>query len=222
MDAAVLLSGGKDSVYATYLGQQYGWDVDEAIIVVPPSSESFMFHHPDIGLAEEIANAMGLTPRVTAAKPGPEAELESLEQAIAGASADCIVTGAIASDYQWSRINRACHRLNRRCFSPLWRKDQRRVLWEEIHAGFDIRVVAAQAEGLGAEWLGAKLDFEALVRLDSVCKKNGINVAGEGGEYETIVLGGPNFKHALEIVRAKKRIEGASAYLDIGELRRLQ
>ena len=35
---------------------------------------------------------------------------------------DGVVTGAVESDYQKSRIDGACHNLGLRCFSPLWRR----------------------------------------------------------------------------------------------------
>jgi diphthine-ammonia ligase len=220
MRVSVLLSGGKDSVYAVYLARQYGWDVGDAIIVVPPSAESFMFHHPNARLAADVARAMGLDPVVVESSGGPGEELGPMEDAIAGTDAPGILTGAIASDYQWSRINRACERVGKRTFSPLWRKDQLRVLREEIGAGFDIRVVAAQAEGLGREWLGAKLDGEALPKLEALAKKHGLNVAGEGGEYETIVLDGPGFGYGLEIEGSARHWEGVSGRLEITGLRR--
>ena len=219
MRVSALLSGGKDSVYAVYLARQYGWEVADAIIIVPPSAESFMFHHPNARLASKIADAMGLNPIVVESSGDAEEELRPLEDVIARTSAPGILTGAIASDYQWSRINKVCEALGKRCFSPLWRKDQLRVLREEIAAGFDIWVVAVQAEGLGRDWLGAKLDETSLPQLESVARKHRLNVAGEGGEYETIVVGGPGFSRTLEIAAAEEKWAGLSGRLDITDLR---
>jgi diphthine-ammonia ligase len=220
MRVSVLLSGGKDSVYAAYLAWQYGWTVDDAIILVPPSAESFMFHHPNARLAADIAQAMGLNPIVVESSGNPEEELKPLEEAIAKTDAPGILTGAIASDYQWSRINKVCEKLGKRSFSPLWRKDQLRVLREEVQAGFDIRIVAVQAEGLGREWLGARLDSESLPKMEALARKHRLNVAGEGGEYETIVLNGPNFGYGLEIESSSVNWAGLSGRLDITGLRR--
>jgi len=146
-------------------------------------------------------------------------EIGPLKDAISKTAAPGILTGAIASDYQWSRINKVCEALGKRSFSPLWRKDQLRVLREEIGAGFDIRIVAVQAEGLGREWLGARLDAASLPKLEAVARKHRLNVAGEGGEYETIVLGGPGFSRALEIESSAENWEGLSGRLDISGLR---
>jgi ABC transporter with metal-binding/Fe-S-binding domain ATP-binding protein len=219
--ASVLLSGGKDSVYAAYLAQQYGWDVGEAIVIVPPSADSFMFHHPNAALAVEIAAAMGMEATAVESSGDPEGELAYLRDAISSSKATGIVTGAIASDYQWSRMNRVCADVGKRCFSPLWRKDQARVLREEVDSGFDIRIVAVQAEGLGREWLGAKLDAATASKLADVARGHRLNVAGEGGEYETIVLDGPNFKHCLAIDNSSESWSGISGRLDITALRRV-
>lgn len=220
MRAAVLLSGGKDSVYAAYLARQYGWTVGEAIILVPQSAESFMFHHPNARLAKDIAEAMGMRPIVVEASGGPVEELKPLEDAISLAESPGIISGAIASDYQWSRINKICEKLGRRSFSPLWRKEQMRVLREEIRAGYDIRIVAVQAEGLTREWLGAKLDGESLKRLEALAMKHRLNVAGEGGEYETMVMSGPGFDFALEIDSSSVKWAGLSGRLEVTGLRR--
>lgn len=206
-------------MYATYLAQQWGWDVECAIIIIPPSAESHMFHHQNVRLAVAVAEAMGLRTIVEEAVESQEEELDCLAKAIERSGASAVLTGAIASDYQWSRANRICDDLGVRCFSPLWRKDQLRVLREEEAAGFDARVVAVQAEGLGEEWLGVRLDAVTVEKMGELARRSRLNAAGEGGEYETLVLGGPNFAHALEVTGQHTRWLGSSGYLDVGGLR---
>jgi asparagine synthase (glutamine-hydrolysing) len=55
------------------------------------------------------------------------------------------------------------------------------------------------ADGLTAEWLGKRLTDGDVDRLVALNKRLGINVAGEGGEFETIVLDGPIFAAPIEI-----------------------
>ena len=57
--AASLFSGGKDSAYATYIAQQTAWTVRHMVTVVPVEG-SMMFHHPNVGLAPLLAEAMGI------------------------------------------------------------------------------------------------------------------------------------------------------------------
>ena len=64
-----------------------------------------------------------------------EEELKDLEHAIQEAKKkyeiDGIVTGALASVYQSSRIEKICKKLRLECINPLWKKDQFWLL-EEI------------------------------------------------------------------------------------------
>ncbi|MDK2908293.1 MAG: diphthine-ammonia ligase, partial [Candidatus Woesearchaeota archaeon] len=46
MNAAVLFSGGKDSVYALHLARISGFNIRCLIIMLPESNESMLFHYP--------------------------------------------------------------------------------------------------------------------------------------------------------------------------------
>jgi diphthamide synthase (EF-2-diphthine--ammonia ligase) len=63
---------------------------------------------------------------------------------------------------------------------------------EEIAAGLDIRLVHLAAEPLTPELLGRRLD---LALLDEILARSrarrAVHPAGEGGEYETLVVGAP-------------------------------
>ncbi|MEW5937508.1 MAG: diphthine--ammonia ligase [Candidatus Thermoplasmatota archaeon] len=209
---ATLFSGGKDSVYAIYLAQQYGWEVVQTVVMVPEQEGAHLFHVPNIGLAPVVSRALGIGPMVFSTGGEEEQELEDLEHALGIIECDGVLTGALASDYQWSRINRVCHRLGLRTYSPLWRKDQRRVVEEEIAAGFEILFSGVAAEGLGQEWLGRRLDADALCALSKV---RGLNLAGEGGEFETIVLDGPNFKRRVALEGCAPRWNRRSGVLHV-------
>ena len=114
-----------------------------------------------------------------------------------------MITGAIWSDYQWSRINEICEELGLKTFSPLWRRDSEMLLREMLDAGFDMIIVGAYADGLDSSWLGRKLDAKMLEELIKLRKKRGISLSGEGGEFETLVLDAPNFKKGIRIEHSK-------------------
>lgn len=212
-----LFSGGKDSTYAVYLLQQQGWEVVKLLTVVPRTSESYMFHHPNARWTELQAEAMGIEQTIVEADGAQETESGDLERLMAGQDVDAFASGAIASDYQWSRMNDVCDRLGRPLFSPLWRRPQRAVLEDMLDAGFRIVVVGVYAEGLGEEWLGREMTPEALQELLELRERHGISVAGEGGEIETFVIDGPNFCKAVAIARAKKRTSRDSGVYEIVE-----
>ena len=204
MKLAALFSGGKDSAFAIYIAQQYGWEITHLVTLVSKSQESYMFHVPNIHLVDSLAEAMDI-PLIKHETAGEkEEELEDLKDALSIPGIDGVLTGAIASDYQWSRINRVCHHLNLRVFSPLWRKDHAMLVKDMIDAGFEIMIVGVYAHGLGEEWLGRILDRDAFGELLALKEKYGISPAGEGGEFETLVLDAPHFKKRLAVERMEK------------------
>ncbi|HTT14218.1 MAG TPA: diphthine--ammonia ligase [Thermoplasmata archaeon] len=204
MTTTALVSGGKDSIYAAYLGDTQGWPVDELVTLKPVDPDSMMFHTPNLDLVALQAAAWGKRHRtVPVAGATEEAEQAALESAIAGAHGP-VVAGAIESSYQWARLLRAGDRVGRRIYTPLWRKDPGRVVREEIAAGLDIRLVHLAAEPLAPELLGRRLDrtlLEELERLSRTVRR--VHVAGEGGEFETLVVDAPFFSSRLEFDRTE-------------------
>jgi diphthine-ammonia ligase len=195
-----LVSGGKDSVYSAFLADSQGWPVDELLTIAPDDPDSFLFHTPNVGLVRWIAEAWGKTHRaVPVPGHGEEAETEALRGALAHGSG-AVVAGAIASAYQWSRLHRLTTELGRPLYAPLWGKEAGRVVRAEIEAGLDIRLVQVAAEPLGPDLVGRRLDDAMLTELERrSATVRPIQVAGEGGEYETLVVDAPFFRSRLEL-----------------------
>lgn len=188
---ACLFSGGKDSTYAAHLMEQAGHEVVCLVTVVPEDPHSWVFHTLNLEHLPEMAKAMGKDLIAVPSSGEEGADLEALESALSGLEVEGVVTGAIASDYQWDRINGVCHKLGLRVFSPLWRKDQLTLLNDMLQAGMRMMLVGVYSDGLGREWLGRVLDRGSVDELSSLAKARGMNVSGEGGEYETLVLDSP-------------------------------
>lgn len=219
MKVAALFSGGKDSTYAIHLAQQRGWDVSVLVSMFPDADDSYMFHVPNIHLTPLLAEAMGIAFLKQSTSGEKERELEDLKEALASLDVDGVLTGAIASDYQASRVDRICFELGLRSFNPLWRWDQRQVLDDLVGAGFKVMVVGVYADGLDKDWLGRVLDDDAIAELDNIARKKGINISGEGGEFETLVVDGPNFLKRLEILDSKIIWHGQSGEMVVTEAR---
>jgi diphthine-ammonia ligase len=216
MTVTALVSGGKDSIYSAYLADTQGRTVDELVVLRPSDPESRMFHTPNLHVVELQARAWGKAHRsVEVRGTGETAELDALARAVAGASG-WVVAGAIASSYQWSRLLAVAGRAGRPVYAPLWRKDPGRVVREEIAAGLDIRLVHLAAEPLGPELLGARLDEETLREIERrSCQIRPTNVAGEGGEYETLVLDAPFFRSRIELDRTDRDLRGSTSQLRV-------
>ena len=208
----VLFSGGKDSTFATYLATVFGWDVACLITLKSENPESFMFHTPNIHLTSYQAKAMGLPLLVEKTSGKKEDELGDLFAAIKKAkeqyNINGIIVGALASDYQHERVNRVCEELHLKTFAPLWHKNQGMLLKEMIDLGMEISISSIAADGLSEKWLGRKLDAAAYNELMQLHYRIGLHPAGEGGEYESVVLYCPFlFKKRLDIKQAEKVME---------------
>ncbi|HVL87952.1 MAG TPA: diphthine--ammonia ligase [Candidatus Thermoplasmatota archaeon] len=215
MRVAALFSGGKDSTFAVHLAQQWGFEVTHLVTLLPRNPESHMFHVPNLRWTPLLAEAMDIEHVMAKSSGEKERELSDLHRALSGLRIRGVVSGAVASEYQRTRVERVCHELRVHSYAPLWHKDGSRLVRELIDAGVDARVVACAAEGLDASWLGRRLDPQALLDLERLNREKGVHVSGEGGEYESIVLDAPWFQKRLEIVASRPEWQRDSGTLVI-------
>jgi len=204
MKIGVLFSGGKDSTYAVLLAKKEGYEVSCLISLISENKESYMFHTSSIKETEVQARAIGV-PLVVWNTPGEkEKELEGLEEALKLAvkeyGIEGVVTGAIGSVYQASRVQKICNKLGLECFNPLWQKNQVELLEDLVKEGFEVIVVGVFAYPLGKDFLGKRIDKKFIEEMKGLKEKYKINVAGEGGEFETFVLNCPLFKSGLKVL----------------------
>lgn len=222
MRLGVLFSGGKDSTLALHKAAEKE-EVVCLITLVSQNKESYMFHTPNINLTALQAEALGLPliKKVTEGKP--EEELKDLEAAIGEAvkvfHIEGVVTGAVESVYQASRIQRICHRLDVWCFNPLWKKNQRLLLEEIVQKGFNVTISGVFAYPLDESWLGKTLDNDMIEKLVALGKEFGLSPAGEGGEIETSVLDAPLFKKKIEVLDSEAEAKGNSGVYRIKKAR---
>ncbi len=209
-----LVSGGKDSIYAAYLADTQGRTVDELVTIRPQDPESMMYHTPNLPLVALQAESWGKRHRAVEVRgEGEAAELEALHRALEG-DRGWVVAGAIESSYQWARLLRVAGEVGRPVYVPLWRKDPGRVVREEIAAGLDIRLVHLAAESLDPAWLGRRLTTELAAELDAAGRPGPrVHVAGEGGEYESLVVDAPFFRSRLVWDRADEDRDAHTARL---------
>ena len=215
MKLGVLYSGGKDSTLALMKAQKYH-DVVCLITVVSENKESFMFHTPNIDVTLLQSQSMGIPLVRVVSKGEKEIELGDLKKAIQEAvqrfKIEGVVSGALRSTYQASRVQRICHELNLWCFNPLWLLDQVELLYELLEKEIHAVISGVFAEPLDESYLGKEIDK---VMIEKLSKQQ--NPAGEGGEIETTVLDAPIFKKRIMITDSKidyARFAGTFTILD--------
>ncbi len=214
MRLASLLSGGKDSVYAAHLMQKEH-ELTCMVSMKPENPESYMFHTVNIDITRLQAEAWGV-PYVEAKTKGvKEEELDDLKETLSNLDIDGVITGAIASKYQADRVNRLCDQLGLTHLSPLWGREREGLLNEMLDSGMKIIFSAVAAHGLDQGWLGEPLTKERINKLRDLSDRFGVDMCGEGGEYESLVVDAPWFTRRIEIQDAESTWDGVSGKYEI-------
>ncbi|KAL5212471.1 hypothetical protein ABZP36_023318 [Zizania latifolia] len=217
MEVVALVSGGKDSCFAMMRCLDYGHKIVALANLIPVDDaidelDSYMYQTVGHQIVVSYAKCMGLplfrrrirgSSRDQGLKynvtEGDEVEdmfllLSEIKRQIPSISA--VSSGAIASDYQRLRVESVCSRLGLVSLAYLWKQDQTLLLDEMIRRGIVAITVKVAAMGLKpSAHLGKEL-AELKCHLLQMNESYGINVCGEGGEYETLTLDCPLFCNA--------------------------
>ena len=203
MKIGVLFSGGKDSTLATFMAKREGYEITCLVSLQSKNKDSYMFHTPSISKVKEQARVMEVPLIIKDTLGNREDELDDLEKAILEAKKKYrirgIVTGAVESVYQSSRVQRICNKLGLECFNPLWQKNQIEILKDLIKNNFEVVIVGVAAYPLDGKFLGRRIDKKFISDFKKLNKKYKISLAGEGGEFESFVLNCPLFKKGLVV-----------------------
>lgn len=222
MKLGVLFSGGKDSTLALHLAAQFE-EVACLITLVSLNKESYMFHTPNIEITKLQAKALRLPMVMKITEGRKETELKDLERAVELAISrfkiEGIVTGAVESVYQSTRIQRLSQRLSIWCFNPLWKRNQIELLKELLEKRFKVIISGVFAYPLDKNWLGKEIDQDIVCKLAELEGRFGISPSGEGGEIETTVLDAPLFNEKIDILNHRVEAKGNSGVFSITKAR---
>jgi asparagine synthase (glutamine-hydrolysing) len=218
MRVGALYSGGKDSTLALIKASREH-KIACLISMISENPESYMFHVPNALLTKYQAEAMEIPIIQKFTKGEKEKELADLKKTIEEArekfGIEGIVTGAIKSNYQYSRIKNICDELKFELISPLWQMDEIEELKEVLIERIKAIIVSVSAYPLTKDFLGKEIDESIVKKFIDFREKFGFNPSGEGGEYETFVIDAPIFKKKISIEDFDVFWEGNSGYLKI-------
>ena len=204
MRVAVLATGGKDSVLAFHEAMNEGHEIAYLVTMIPLREDSWMFHYPNIRLVDLFSEAVEI-PIVKSETSGvKEEEVEDLKRLVGKLDVNGLVSGAIASEYQKTRVDKICAQLGLQCITPLWHVDPLEILRKILDLRFEVIITGVFALGFDSGWLGKKIDMETVNALMELNRQFGVSLVGEGGEYETLVLNAPFFKKRIKIIKAEK------------------
>ncbi|KAM8921626.1 diphthine--ammonia ligase [Pelodytes ibericus] len=242
MRVVALISGGKDSCYNMMQCVSAGHQIVALANLRPPESavdelDSYMYQTVGHHALELYAEAMGLPLyRATlqgtsldigrAYTPQEGDEVEDLYRLLKlvkdKESVDSVSVGAILSDYQRVRVENVCQRLGLQPLAFLWRRKQEDLLDEMISHGLQAILIKVAAFGLEPDkHLGRTLE-EMRPHLMKLSVQYGINVCGEGGEYETLTLDCSLFKKRIVIDSSEVMMHSNDAFAPVAYLRLLK
>lgn len=221
MNFVALISGGKDSIFTILKLVQEGHKVICLANLYPPKQQeldSYMYQSVGSEVAVYIAEALELPlirKEITGKAvnvdleyiPTKEDEVENLYELLKDVKeqypdVQAVSSGAILSNYQKNRVEDICNRLGLISFAPLWERDQKELVQEMVDNKMDAILVRVATEGLKKEHLGKTIS-DMLPTLFKLGEKYGINVCGEGGEFESITLDCPLFKKRIVVEEAE-------------------
>lgn len=185
---------------------------------IPENPHSYMFHTYNLHLIDAISYSLQIPIFKIPTAGIEEQEVEDIERHLGVLNVDGIITGAVESEYQRSRFDRTCRNLGLELVAPLWHEDVNELM-KEILEEYSVIIVSASAMGLDESWLGKKIDENLLSKLQTLNKKYGVHIAGEGGEYETLVLDAPLFRERIVIKDSKKEWKGDAGFLEITDFK---
>jgi ABC transporter with metal-binding/Fe-S-binding domain ATP-binding protein len=196
MSWAALTSGGKDSILSCQKAIDSGKDVRYMVTARPENRDSYMFHSANLEAVPVMARVAGMEYVEIETHGRKEEELADLKVGLAGLDIDGVIAGAVASEYQAQRVKTITDKLGLELFTPLWHMDTEQLL-DEVAERMDAIIVVTAAEGLDEKFLGAHFNKDLIGRLKRVAAARRINLAGEGGEYESLTLNAPFFSRPI-------------------------
>ncbi|KIJ56701.1 hypothetical protein M422DRAFT_22862 [Sphaerobolus stellatus SS14] len=129
-----------------------------------------------------------------------------------------VSVGAILSNYQRVRVEHVCQRLSLTPLCYLWQRNQSDLLNEMIESGLEAVLIKVAGIGLTTKHLGKTLgDMRpTLLKLNTLY---GSHVCGEGGEYESLTLNSPLFKHKIILDDVETIIHSDNDFATVAYLR---
>lgn len=189
-------SGGKDSAYALHRAVVAGARPGLLLTMLTEDGQRSRSHGLSRELLSEQARAVGVPVHFESTSwDGYE---DTFVRAVRFAVSKGLTTGVFGDiDIQPHRewVERVAGLGGSGVTLPLWRADRTELMRDILDAGFVPVLVAVRDGLLPPELLGQPIDHAMLDRF----ARAGVDLAGENGEYHTVVVDGPLFAYPLPV-----------------------
>lgn len=205
-------SGGKDSALALHRAIRAGALPRLLVTMMTENGQRSRSHGLHRSVLEAQAEAIGVPIRFSASSW--DTYTERFHELMAEATefgATTGVFGDIDTDSHRGWVQRMCATAGLSAYLPLWKTDRVSIVNEVLDAKFTAVIVAVREGMLSPELLNQAVDSELLRDLI----REGIDPAGENGEYHTLVTDGPIFRHPLRIHSGEHTLRDGVWFLDV-------
>lgn len=205
-------SGGKDSCLAAHRAVLEGGIPVALLTMCREDGERSRSHglSPAVLRAQAISMGLPIWLRSASWSDYEETFVTSLRD-LRGLGIEACVFGDIdlADHRKW--VEGVCARAGIEAILPLWGADRRGLLDELLGAGFAARIVVTREGRLPPTFLGRTLDPSL---IDELIARD-VDVAGEGGEFHTVVTGGPLFAWPIELREIARAHHSGCWFLEV-------
>jgi len=164
------------------------------LVMVNEKVDRSFFHGADYAMLEAYSKCLELPLLITPSE-GEQYHLameESLRKAKAmGVEAACFGDIDIEGNRMWAEER--CINAELEAVFPLWQRSREENVYELVELGYQCLIKSINNTLLPKSILGKFIDDVSI----SMMKDCGIDICGENGEYHTLVVDGPVFKHPL-------------------------
>ncbi len=205
-------SGGKDSCLALWKSIQSGTRPQLLLTMMIESGTRSRSHGLSLDVLALQSEALGVPVRTC---PSSWKDYEEVfGQALKAMREEGITSGVFGDidvDDHRKWVERVCASRGIRPSLPLWNRDHRQLVEEFLDAGFVAKIVAVKDGVLGPEFLGKDLSRDILDRF----VEEGVDPAGEAGEYHTVVTNGPLFAKPLMLAVKDSVLRDGYRFIDL-------
>ena len=205
MNAVALFSGGKDSLYATYLAEKQGITINHLITLLPTLPQPSP-HAENIEALKLIAESTRKHLTVVDFRK-ETAFIETLENL----EVDALVAGDIYVEPHRRGLEDVCAKTGLKLLEPIFGRDTSELFHEIFNSGFTALITGVNVDRMEEKFLGYLINKDT--SADFLSQIGTIDPLGENGEFHTLVLECPLYSKSFKTKSMDKKVEKGMAYL---------
>jgi uncharacterized protein (TIGR00290 family) len=205
-------SGGKDSCLAMHRFRDERGMPRRLLTMLDETGQRSQGHYlrPEVLAAQAEALGVGLELRAATWEQYEDRFKDALRHLKASGIQEGVF-GDIDLDPHREWVERVAAECGMTAHEPLWLEGRESLIEEFLDAGYVAVIVGVKDGVLASDMLGRVLDRALVAEFTAA----GIDACGELGEYHTVVVDGPAFRHPVELVAGEQIALDRYRFLDL-------